>query len=269
MKVFLLLIPLFSLGPYLLGKFFQSMEKEQPPILTLNDFVKYKQFELQGSSVSLRDTSIQDLLIEGMDHFVGVTCLTGDDFDLLKEGLRRQLGTVPAHIRDELVESAIIHKTSVLNVVQNSSKPLQTDGRASAYLGWWNTRFSEPSHYETCVMVSGITFTAAEVISGYVEEKRTEKVGVQPCQCGFFYCEKCPIMIERTYSSPIYKRHAISLKDHNLLHHHMVQVATDMATQFIQSSKYKEIKNGGNTEDEIWPQLDGWDMKNNKQMFEG
>ena len=143
--------------------------ESQPPILTLSDFVRYKKTELVAENSELKNNGIHDLLIEGMDHFVGVSCLKGDNFETLREGLYNQLRSVPDVVREEVVTSALVRGTTVLNVVQNSSKPLQIDGRASAYLGWWNTRFTEPSHYETCIMVSGISFTAAEIVAGYLE----------------------------------------------------------------------------------------------------
>lgn len=259
----------FLFGNALSGLFGEA-SYNQPPIITLNDFVKYKKTELiqlkKDENLLTEGMEIQDILIEGMDHFVGVSCLKGDDFEVLQEALYNQLKSIPEAVRIEVVNSALIKGTSVLNVVQNSSKPLQTDGRASAYLGWWSTRFTEPSHYETCVMVSGISFTAAETLTGYIEEKRTEKIGIQPCNCGFLYCEKCPLVVERIYSMPVYKRHAISLKDHALLHQYMVKTATDMATQVIQSSVKPHVLSDEPIE---WNMLDNWQLKNKKEIFIG
>ena len=243
----------------------QEIIEKQPPILTLKDFIHYKKREadLDDPKWEKEEDNLDNLLLDGMDHYTGMACIKSINVSSIEEAkytLYQQLKTVPEHIRQDVVDSALIERTSILNVVHNSSKPLQSNGRASAYLGWWSTRFTAPATYETCALVAGITFTAAEVIAGYVEERKTERIGFQPCHCGFWSCQQCPIFVEKTYSILIYKRHAFTAQEHKKLHTYMIKEAMDLASKTLSGGAASQA-----ISDEEWGQQDGWLLHPMKQ----
>lgn len=258
--------------------------RDQSPILTLKDFIQHrKNEEEQDYSIETgpdgkisrqanANVIIENLLIDGMDHYAGVACINSASFSDAKHALARQLLSIPDKVREEIVDSAIIEGSSVFNVIQNSSKPLQTNGKANAYLGWWKTKYTAPSTYETCVLVSGIEFTAAEIIAGYIQKKKTVRVGYQPCKCGILSCHQCPIFKEELTEIPIYKRNAFSLGEHDKLHHFMISKATNLAERTLNSkmSTKNQIDdtNHAHLSDHFLSENDGWKKETtDKEIF--
>jgi len=246
----------------LIGLVYQLNKNEEiKPIIKLNDFIKHKHAEIEHLD-NIQD--IKELKVDGMDHFSAVTCFISDSLSEARIILKENLKTIPQEISDHIIESTLISKTNIFNIIQNSTKPIQSTGKAIAYLGWWNTHFTEPSTYETCVLISGISLTATEIIAGYIEEKKSELIGYQPCHCGFFSCEKCPIIQEKIYSSPIYKRHALSIQDHQKLHQYMIQDAILKAELLLSKKTFHILPSQHKKE-----QKDPWEVKTKNLHYEG
>jgi hypothetical protein len=174
-------------------------------------------------------TSIGDLLIDRMDHFVAVGCTDADSFESAQKALRGQLQSIPENVRDDIVSSVLIERTSVYNVIQNSSKPMIHTMKASAYLAWYSTTFTPPSSYSYCIIVSGISFVPGESVVGYDYKVVVENIGETPCHCGLFRCLSCPVFREQRTEIPIFKSHVLTLDQHNELHQYMVDKAMELA----------------------------------------
>ena len=247
---------------------------EHKPLHTLDEFIKFKKHEHTSTEI----TDISQLLMDSVNHYVGMSCVEADSYERTKYAVKQQLNSIPEQVRDEILESAIIEGTSVLNVIQNSTKPLTSDGKANSFLAWWHTRVQESTdaevsdeRYETCILIAGISFVTSEIVAGYIEDKRNDLVGYVPCECGYLFCEKCPVFKEIITSVPVFKRHALTLEQHRKLHNYMVQEATSIAENMIQSILIQEntlttnsiISRNNNNNNNIinWSALDGWNFK--------
>lgn len=208
------------------------------PIERLSHFVEYQAKtkhksavdEIQNGDTSETTVSrIGDVLIDRMDHFVAVGCTDADSFVQAQKALRGQLRSIPEMVREDIVDSVLIEKTSVYNVVQNSSKPMIHTLKASAYLAWYSTTYTPPSRYSYCIIVSGISFVPGETIVGYDTKVVVENIGETPCHCSIFRCLSCPVFREQRTETPIFKSHVLTLDQHDELHKYMVHKAIELA----------------------------------------
>jgi hypothetical protein len=142
---------------------------KQSPIITLRGFINYKNNEIKedkeeeekeeeekikvdyslndndyskttisrnNNSQKVKRKGIDNLLIDGMNHYVGVSYIEANSYNEAKYSLYKQLETVLENTRKKIVECVIIPGSSILNVVQISGNLLQSDGKANAYFGW-------------------------------------------------------------------------------------------------------------------------------------
>jgi hypothetical protein len=218
----------------------------------------------EGDSITKVDriSGIGDILVERMDHFVAVGCINADRFDLAQKALRGQLQSIPELVRDDLMNAALIERTSVYNVIQNSSKPMLHTMVASAYLGWYSTVFTPPSHYASCIMVSGISFVPGETVAGYEIKKTVKKIGETPCQCNYFSCLVCPVFDEQTTRTPIFKTDILTLDQHDALHEYMVDKAIQLASKTMTIQQEFVTKDSLNLKDRVLRD-GGWDRNIN------
>lgn len=256
------------------------------PKTLLREFVRHQEVTI----IPYEGDSIEAMMVDGMDHFAAVTCIEADSFQEAVTSLELQLQGVPKNVRDNILPSVIIENVTASNAIQNSSKPLQANGRADAFLAWWSTMYTAPSHYETCLMLSGISFTSGEIVAEYLVEKRSVHVGDQPCYCGWFSCQTCPIYKDIETTTPIFKRHSLSLKQHEELHNYMLITATSNAKALLKDSNTIQGENDqsqkklssplkekeeeeedhtatDSTSQEVDPQNNAWSFKINKKVF--
>lgn len=219
--------------------------------------------DIDGDSTNYltKVSGIGDILVERMDHFVAVGCINADKFELAQKALRGQLQSIPELVREDLMNAALIERTSVYNVIQNSSKPMLHTMVASAYLGWYSTVFTPPSHYASCIMVSGISFVPGETVVGYETKKTVKKIGETPCQCNFFKCLVCPVFDEQTTKTPIFKTDILTLDQHDALHEYMVEKAIQLAGKTMSIQQDFVTGDSLNLKDKVL--RNGWERSTN------
>lgn len=188
-------------------------------------------YEKAGSFYNVDIPSdITELKVDGMSHFSCAVCVKRVDYDKMVTIISNRLKTsIPVDVYDSLTDSIFLKNVTYEGSFQNCTKPLQETGRASNFVGWWNVRFdSSEDLYSACIIVSGIDITMADIIVDYHVVKETTLLALEPCHCGFFYCEKCPVFKTLETRSPIFKKHRISLKQHNELKDYMMYKSLEL-----------------------------------------
>ena len=210
---------------------------------------------------------INELKVDDITQFAGATCIHASTFEQAQEALLKQLRGVPENVGHDVVDSALVRGVSLQNSLQNTSAPLQVHGKASTYLSWWSTQYTaNTGEYHTCVMVTGVSFLAAEVEAGRITEKTQKVIATEPCHCNLLWCESCPVIKEIESSRPVFKRHVLTLQQHSQLHAYMIDRGIDLAKKLIhqqqvQGERLQELElPAPNDTPNLGGVLEGWDM---------
>jgi hypothetical protein len=162
---------------------------------------------------------------------VDSACVQSSDIDSARESLFAQLASLPPDIRAEIVKMALTKGVSVETARQNMSN--SDNGHIFVYMYYINTRFTGgqtlEGTYESCVLASGVRLVVGETVVGSEEERTTDIAGYQPCHCGMFYCEKCPIIKEIVTSRSVFSRYYGTIKWHT----HLGQLLAEMAARQV------------------------------------
>lgn len=156
-----------------------------------------------------------------------------------------QLRALPASIVEEIVESALIEGITQEKAYHNTSFMLANEGTIYYYMCYYNTIFTPPDHYETCILVVKVALSIAEAIVGYHEEVVKQQIGTEPCHCSkalgiTFGCHPCPIIEEKMTKRPIFKRNALSMKQQEALNANMIRLAASQVKSLqVQTEDYK------------------------------
>ena len=225
----------------------QSSESEfknfQDSTITMDTISEMKRYA--SSKTALYNTNfpdnIEELKVDGMSDFACSVCVNDTSFDeMVSVILGRLKSSIPTDVYDTLKDSLLVENMTYEGSFQNCTKSLQDTGRANNFLGWWTVRHNKHSNrYSACVVISGIDITMSEDIIDYSIKKETIHITNEPCHCGFFRCQSCPVFKTIETRIPIFKRHSITLKQHDNLKAYMMYKSTDL----IKSLTYDEYNN--------------------------
>lgn len=169
-----------------------------------------------SQSESMKVESIAELPVDDLNSFAQSTCVEARRAEDIRTSLKANL-RIPAEVRDMIIASAVVDGVTTSNSMSNTTSDLASEGRAISFLAFWSTVYSEPTlggeWYSSCVMAAGITIAVGEDVAEWVTRNDRVVTGSQPCHCGYFACERCPIFHTRETRTPIFKRHKLTLKN--------------------------------------------------------
>lgn len=209
------LIP-FSIMALMLGALSAAFLKfyMEPPS-AYDELRSYTLSQSEGMKVE----SIAELPVDDLNSFAQSTCVEARRAEDIRAALRANL-RIPTEVRDMLISSAVVDGVSTSSTMSNTTSDLASEGRAISFVAFWSTVYTEPSlggeWYSSCLMVAGITIVVSEEVAEWVTRHDRVVTASQPCHCGIFRCERCPVFQTRETRTPVFKRHTLTLK--NQLH---------------------------------------------------
>lgn len=172
-----------------------------------------------SQSEGMKVESIAELPVDDLNSFAQSACVEARRADDIRTALKANL-RVPPEVRDMIISSAVVDGVSTSSTMSNTTSDLASEGKAISFVAFWSTVYTEPSlgggWYSSCVMVAGITIAVSESVAEWVTHHDRVVTGSQPCHCGRFRCERCPVFQTRETRTPVFKRHSLTLK--NQLH---------------------------------------------------
>lgn len=203
---------------------------------SISEMKRYATDKLDKYTVAFPD-NIKELMVDGMSDFACSVCVNNTDYDTMNDIISSRLkSSVPIDVYESLKDSILMPKVTYEGSFQNCTKPLQNTGRASNFYGWWNVKyFDQIDQYSACVIVSGVEIAMTDIIVDYNIKKETLKVGDEPCHCGYFRCEKCPIFKTIETKTPVFKKNAITINQHDHLRDYMMYKSMEL----IRDLKYE------------------------------
>lgn len=161
-----------------------------------------------------------EILSESMSDFKTTITFKAKGLQNAKQILTLQLSS--AHIAKELIEQIIqtvlMEGVEICSGLERTVTELETKGKASYYIVKFCTGYdSFTDTYNVNLATTGISFTAAEIITGYDETKIERQIGTEPCHCGLLQCEQCPIFTIDHIKTPIFNRHVLTFYQQRLL----------------------------------------------------
>lgn len=166
------------------------------------------------------ETMMNDILSETMTDFKTTITFKAKGLDNSKRILALQLtgANIAKDVIHQIVETVLIQGVEICSGLERTVTELETKGRASYYIMKFCTGYeSMTDAYNVNLAMTGITFTAAEIIAGYEETKTERLIGKEPCHCGLLKCESCPIFTIDVLKTPIFKRHVLTFYQQRLL----------------------------------------------------
>lgn len=172
-----------------------------------------------SQSEGMKVESIAELPVDDLNSFAQSACVEARGAEDIRRALKANL-RIPPEVRDMIISSAVVDGVSTSSTMSNTTSNLASDGTAISFVAFWSTVHTEPSlgggWYSSCIMVAGITIAVSEEVAEWVTHHERFVTGTQPCHCGRFRCERCPVFQTRETRTPVFKRHSLTLK--NQLH---------------------------------------------------
>mmetsp|Transcript_10129 Transcript_10129/g.18398 ORF Transcript_10129/g.18398 Transcript_10129/m.18398 type:complete len:301 (+) Transcript_10129:342-1244(+) len=200
----------------------------------LHSFKDRPQDELQAfaqyhadKSMLIQKNVVDQLPTDSFKMFAQAACAKQLDttIEACRQTLALQLRQLPLETRTEIIESVVIDGVTQKNSDSNTVTHLADDGKASSYLAFWSTTYSNflgKDTYQTCIIAAEVEFQAAEVVADYQVQTTYRNHGKEACNCGYFYCSTCPVLRPHVSKNPIFKRNSLSLAQQIEPHHWMV-----------------------------------------------
>lgn len=242
--IVLLLIGIISYAYYITYSLInhKNMYLDESPVVKLYDFVKYKEKDMMKNTS--HSITFDKLMVKEFNHFSRVACIKSDSFIDSRNTMYKQLISIPHSIKKQVIDAAIVENISSFNIGYNTNKALHSNKQSIAYFVWWDTQYTYPTTYSSCILISGISFLMADLISGYNHVQKTVLIGYKPCKCGYIYCEKCPVYKQKMTQHPVYKKFYLSLEEHDKLHYYMIHKAINTSKLMLNYNKeYNQISN--------------------------
>lgn len=157
--------------------------------------------------------------------------------------------------------TAIREGVSTKNSIHDSNADISEQGKASSFMAFWSTTYDprwKDRVYTSCVLVTGVTLTVAETVAEWTSTTEKYVVATEPCWCGPFSCDRCPVLETRTVRWPVLERRALSLKKQDELRCWMISQAIKSAEHLVMGeSDTPEVSDGNGINKTIWYPL-GW-----------
>jgi len=163
---------------------------------------------------------MSDILSESMSDFKTTITFKAKGYENSKRILALQLANafITGDVIQQIVETVLIPGVEICSGLERTVTELESKGKASYYIMKFCTGYdSFTDTYNVNLATTGISFTAAEIIAGYEETKTERQIATEPCHCGLFGCEKCPIFTIDVLKKPIFKRHVLTFYQQRLL----------------------------------------------------
>lgn len=197
-----------------------------------------------SQSEGMKVESIAELPVDDLNSFAQSTCVEARRADDIRAALRANL-RIPTEVRDMLISSAVVDGVSTSSTISNTTSDLASEGKAISFVAFWSTVYTEPSlgreWYSSCVMAAGITIVVSEQVAEWVTRHDRVVTGSQPCHCGRFWCERCPVFQTRETRTPVFKRHTLTLKNQLHLHTFMKRSALDSARGILDAKSSRSL----------------------------
>eukprot|EP00965_Chrysotila_dentata_P232226 6198837-Pleurochrysis_carterae.AAC.3 len=123
-------------------------------------------------------------------------------------------GWIEQEVVEEVLQSALIEGVSVMSSLSDSVVSPDEAWKAHTFKAWYRT---DAASLSTCILVSGVQILLQAEVAEWEVTTHYEVVGMLPCHCGLFSCSECPEFRERTRRVPVFKRHKLSLAQHEAL----------------------------------------------------
>mmetsp|Transcript_24179 Transcript_24179/g.47159 ORF Transcript_24179/g.47159 Transcript_24179/m.47159 type:complete len:467 (+) Transcript_24179:87-1487(+) len=181
-----------------------------PPKRSLMDFIHAENTKYVTGPAS----NLGDLPLDFYRTYEGATCVESDSWESLRDAARQQLSRLPPEVVEEVLQSALIEGVSVMSSLSDSVVSPDEAWKAHTFKAWYRT---DAASLSTCILVSGVQILLQAEVAEWEVTTHYEVVGMLPCHCGLFSCSECPEFRERTRRVPVFKRHKLSLAQHEAL----------------------------------------------------
>lgn len=173
-----------------------------------------------------RYCDIRKLKTDGITDFKMIACIN----DTFHEDVVKFMGFKFKHFFKKEDDYSLFLETlstfkrlNYTNYFENSTSYPSEDGRASSFVVYWVIRYDETSDkYSICFGITGMDIKFSDKIVGYKQHVEERVVGYEPCHCGFFYCQQCPIFGRSETSVPVFKKYVLSIDNQQLLKEYMM-----------------------------------------------
>lgn len=173
-----------------------------------------------------RYCDIRKLKTDGITDFKMIACINDTSHDDVVKfmGLKfKQFFKKEDDYNPFLETLTTFKRLNYTNYFENSTSYPSEDGRASSFVVYWVIRYDETSdRYSICFGITGMDIKFSDKIVGYKQHVEERVVGYEPCHCGFFYCQKCPIFGRSETSVPVFKKYVLSIDNQQLLKEYMM-----------------------------------------------
>jgi hypothetical protein len=229
----------------------ENEREETDPIKIIKRHAKKKSEDALRNVDPSFGESIDSLKIGGMADFGSHFCLNNTSYETLSHVVETRLkGSLPYEIYDWIRESILIKNVTQAMAFENCTKSLQDTGKAVHIVGWWTVSHDyETNLYTSCILFSGVIITLPEIVVDYKVEKNTQQIATEPCHCGWFYCQTCPVLRTTETKTPVYKKHNISIKQHDALKSYMTVKASVMVDKLKYENRNDLIASSKNEEE--------------------
>lgn len=212
----------------------QDPDSAVSPTQHLQTFVVSKQ-----ADVVKEISSIEDIKTATFESYAATTCLEGVTLEKTRAALTIGLNTIPNPIRDDLVARALVDGISSRTSWMNSVADLENSAHAHSYMAFYATSYEPQDNgkdiYKTCVSVSGVKFTMAQIIVDYEFIEEEYAAGTKIDCHGFLWgdCYRVARYATRKIKKPIFDRSKLSLKEQKELQRWMVAEAISSAEHLV------------------------------------
>jgi len=226
-------------------------------------------------------TNINGLPLDLFVKFAAAGCVYDAEFITAKLAMRKQLKSAPLPVVDSVIDSAFIEGITLSSHGRNgSANSGRDDGKGNAFLSWLATEHNY-GQYTSCIMIAGTEIKMAEVVAEWKISKTSRKIGEHPCKCNNWVlgCGLCPVFEEVESKEPIFKRHSLTLIQHENLNKFMINSAIETAKGLADPSSSRTISDvvfyklkSMLSEQKLEPldkTVDNWALQIRKDTFDG
>jgi hypothetical protein len=208
-----------------------------------------------GGGITTLLNPIEELPLDDLHISSGAACAYGL-FENVRQTLKQQLcTTLDAHTVDAVLSVALREGVSTSSTLTNVQMSPSDKGTGDYSFAFWSSEHVLANTYSTCILISSVRILIAEQVAEWTTTKERRQIGSHPCHCGWAYCMQCPDYQDMETHIPIFKRHALSIKQQSELGAWMQRRATEEAEALIRGHTSQQLQLPGVLKRVFWPEL--------------